>query len=126
MKDLAVDVGCGSGQSTVVLQPFFKKVFGLDVSSNQIKAARKLCVPGCEFRIGSAEDLSEFPDSSVDLVTCCQAAHWLDLEAFYSEADRVLKPQEGLLAIYGYHLTGLRPEGQPKFAQIEALRDKVD
>jgi 2-polyprenyl-3-methyl-5-hydroxy-6-metoxy-1,4-benzoquinol methylase len=41
-KDLlAVDVGCGSGQSTQVLSPHFSRVVGLDVSEAQIKIAAK-------------------------------------------------------------------------------------
>ena len=37
---LAVDVGCGSGQSTRPLAPYFKKVIGVDVSEAQIAKAR--------------------------------------------------------------------------------------
>ncbi|GBN50098.1 hypothetical protein AVEN_154695-1 [Araneus ventricosus] len=35
----AVDVGCGSGQSTVVLAPYFRSVIGCDVSKSQIREA---------------------------------------------------------------------------------------
>jgi predicted TPR repeat methyltransferase len=37
--DYAADVGCGSGQSTQLLSPYFQKVYGYDVSGNQIKEA---------------------------------------------------------------------------------------
>ncbi|EEB17383.1 conserved hypothetical protein [Pediculus humanus corporis] len=41
--ELAVDVGCGSGQSTEVLSPFFKRVIGIDSSDLIIEEARKKC-----------------------------------------------------------------------------------
>ncbi|CAL1273065.1 unnamed protein product [Larinioides sclopetarius] len=37
----AIDVGCGSGQSTVVLSPYFETVIGLDISEAQIECAKK-------------------------------------------------------------------------------------
>ena len=48
-------------------------------------------------------------DSSVDLLTVCQAVHWFDLEPFYSEAKRVLKPN-GIIALYGYFSPQVRIE----------------
>lgn len=36
---LAVDVGCGSGQGTVLLAPYFTQVLGLDVSPAQLEMA---------------------------------------------------------------------------------------
>lgn len=38
--EIAVDVGCGSGQSTVNLAPFFNRVCGIDVSEAQIEEAK--------------------------------------------------------------------------------------
>ena len=59
----------------------------------------------------------------MDLVTACQSVHWLDFDKFYSEVDRVLKPR-GVLAIYGYHLTGVSPD-HPSALTINRLRDQV-
>ena len=98
--DFAVDVGCGSGQSTFLLSDYFDKVVGLDVSETQIEQAKlkgassKLAVT---FIIGDAHNLP-FEPSSVDLLTCAMSWHWLDTEKFYDEAKRVLKPG-GCLAI---------------------------
>lgn len=39
--NLAYDVGCGSGQSTQFLAPYFTQVIGTDVSSAQIDNAIK-------------------------------------------------------------------------------------
>lgn len=39
-KSLCVDVGCGSGQSTEIYADHFDQVIGLDVSQEQLDAAR--------------------------------------------------------------------------------------
>ena len=50
LQKLAVDVGCGTGQSTRILSPFFRRVLGLDVSQAQIENARKESVDNVEFQ----------------------------------------------------------------------------
>lgn len=37
--DLAVDVGCGSGQGTLLLAPHFTQVIGTDISPAQLEVA---------------------------------------------------------------------------------------
>uniref|UniRef100_UPI00398E497B putative methyltransferase DDB_G0268948 n=1 Tax=Pristiophorus japonicus TaxID=55135 RepID=UPI00398E497B len=98
---LAVDVGCGSGQSSRELAPFFEKVVGIDVSEAQIEEAKKMGgLDNVSYRLGLAEQL-EFEDSSVDLVIAGTSAHWFDMERFMKEVDRVLKPK-GCMALYCY------------------------
>ncbi|XP_053482515.1 putative methyltransferase DDB_G0268948 [Ictalurus furcatus] len=99
--ELAVDLGCGTGQNTRLLAPHFQKVVGIDISECQVEEAR--AVPGfanVTYRLGPAEELP-FPDGSVDLLTAASAAHWFDTERFLKEAARVLKPH-GCIALLGY------------------------
>lgn len=98
--DLAVDVGCGSGQSTVPLCTLFKKVIGYDISDEQINCA-PTDIDNLSFIVGPGEDLSFLEDNSVDLITVAQALHWFDLSLFYPEVKRVLKTG-GVFAAYGY------------------------
>ena len=49
-KGLALDVGCGTGQNTRILSPYFDKVVGLDVSETQIKIANEDPMENVEFR----------------------------------------------------------------------------
>ena len=104
--DVAVDVGCGSGQSTFPLCSRFQKVIGMDISEAQIIQARAKSTEifqdskSVEFIVGDAHDLP-FESSSADLITCAESWHWLDPECFYRETKRVLKPK-GCLAVYGY------------------------
>ena len=86
----------------------------------QEKAAEK----NLDFVVGAGDSELPFGDKTVDLVSCCQAIHWLNIPQFYREVDRVLKPKEGVLVIYGYHLTGPSPS-LPAAKTLEKLRDEV-
>lgn len=103
--ECALDVGCGSGQGTHQLCNYFKRITGVDVSKAQIMLAHKAFSashPQMTFLVGPAEDLFFQEADSVDLVTVAQAIHWiLDVDRFYGEVKRVLRPG-GTLAIYGY------------------------
>ncbi len=95
----ALDVGCGTGQLTVQLTPHFDQVIGVDSSASQIESATPAA--NIAYRVGEAEHLP-IEDHSVDLVTVAQAAHWLNLEAFYPEVRRVAAPGAALALIsYG-------------------------
>ena len=96
--DLAWDCAAGSGQATLPLTRSFRRVLATDVSPAMLELAPRH--PAIEYRVSRAED-SGLTDASVDLVTVAQALHWLDLEAFYGEVDRVLVPG-GILAAWSY------------------------
>ncbi|BFZ10110.1 hypothetical protein BsWGS_13148 [Bradybaena similaris] len=106
--DLAVDVGCGSGQSTVPLAKYFRKVIGVDVSEQQISNT-PTNVPNVTFKVSSAEDLHFAKPASVDLVTIAQAFHWVHQDKFFTDVSRVLKTG-GSLVVYGYGICELLPK----------------
>ena len=92
------DCACGNGQATLDLAERFEHVVGTDASRDQIASARPH--PKIEYRVAAA-DASGLDARSVGLVTVAQALHWFDLDAFYGEVRRVLKPG-GLLAVWAY------------------------
>lgn len=120
-NSLALDVGCGSGQFTRLLTPHFTRVVATDVSEAQVRQARdKLAdCDNLEVTGGSGEHI-ELEDGSVDLVSVCQALHWMDVPRFYTEVDRVLKPG-GVLAVVGYHFTKPGPSQHGASQLEEAL-----
>ncbi|CAK6964411.1 putative methyltransferase DDB_G0268948 [Scomber scombrus] len=99
--ELAVDVGCGSGQGTLLLARHFASVVGTDVSPAQLEmAVQHAKEPNITYRQCVAEELP-FADSSVDLMTAMSAFHWFDRPRFLKEVHRVLKPH-GCLALLNY------------------------
>lgn len=97
-KKLAIDVGCGNGQFSLLLTEHFDTVLASDVSADQI--ANATAHPAIAYNVGPAEKI-DAKDQSADLVVAAQAAHWFDLPAFYKDAKRVLKPN-GIIALITY------------------------
>lgn len=118
-RQLAVDVGCGSGQLTQLLARHFDRVVGVDPSADQIANA----VPDAriEYRLGPAERLP-VPDAAAGLVTAAQAAHWFDLPAFYGEVRRIAQPG-AILALVSYGVMQLDPALDARFQAF--YRDEI-
>jgi SAM-dependent methyltransferase len=104
--NLAWDCATGSGQAAVDLAEVFSRVIATDASEKQIANAERH--PRVEYRVAAAEK-SGLEAASVDLIMVAQALHWFDLDRFYAEARRVLKPR-GLLAATAYKLATVSPE----------------
>ena len=92
------DCATGNGQAARDLARLFDRVIATDASTEQISNA----VPGerIEYRVANASE-SGLPGESVSMVTVAQALHWLDLDSFYAEVNRVLEPG-GAIVIWGY------------------------
>ena len=74
--NVLVDVGCGSGQSTHLFFPYFRRIFALDPSVNQIAEAEKKYASDATnhvtFSVGVAENLEGIETESVDLIVAGQ------------------------------------------------------
>jgi ubiquinone/menaquinone biosynthesis C-methylase UbiE len=101
----AWDAACGSGQLSTSLATHFEKVIATDASAAQIEQAA--AHPRVEYRVEAAEETAISSDS-MDLVTLAQAAHWIDLGAFYSESRRVARPS-AVVALIAYGKTQVEP-----------------
>lgn len=98
--EAAWDCGTGSGQAAVGLAAHFGHVIATDPSSKQLEHAEPHL--RVEYRVASAE-VSLLDTACIDLITVAQAIHWFDLDRFYAEARRVLKPG-GVIAAWTYTL----------------------
>ena len=91
--DAAWDCATGTGQAALSLAAHFQEVIATDRSEGQLERAR--AHPRVRYHVAD-ERQSGLADASVDLVTVAQALHWLDREALFAEARRVLRPRGGL------------------------------
>lgn len=102
-RTTAWDCATGNGQTAKVLAKHFEKVWATDISETQLLNATRL--PNIFYSVQPAEQ-TDFPDSSIDLVTVSQALHWLDIEQFYAEVKRVARPG-AWLAAWMYNLPAI-------------------
>lgn len=105
--EMAWDCGTGNGQAALGLAHDFRIVIATDVSLPQVAAGARR-----DGRITYVVATAERPplaDGSVDLVTVALALHWFDLDRFYAEVHRVVRPG-GLIACWMYHLQAVSPE----------------
>jgi SAM-dependent methyltransferase len=104
-RQLAWDCGTGNGQAAVGLAALFDRVIATDASEKQIANAQSHKT--VEYRVAPAEN-SGIGSEMIDLIMVAQALHWFDLDRFYAEARRVLKP-DGVLAASAYNLLHIEP-----------------
>ncbi|GHO69062.1 methyltransferase type 11 [Ktedonobacter sp. SOSP1-52] len=104
----ALDVACGTGQSTRALKHIADQVIGCDLSPEMLAAATEL--PGVSYILAPAEQLP-FDGASIDLITISSAFHWVDRMRFLPEAARVLR-SGGWLVIYDNSFEGSMRENQ--------------
>ncbi|MEM6367066.1 MAG: class I SAM-dependent methyltransferase [Myxococcota bacterium] len=110
-SDVAVDVGCGTGQLSLALASRFDEVYALDPSRSQLQHAPEH--PRIDYREASAESMP-LDDGTAALMTAAQAVHWFELDRFCAEARRVLSP-DGVLALIAYGACRLEDRIHPLF-----------
>jgi len=104
-QKLAWDCATGNGQAAVALASMFERVIATDASEAQIANAEAHA--RVEYRVALAEN-SGIESDTIDLVMVAQALHWFDLDRFYAEARRTLKPN-GVFAASAYRFLHITP-----------------
>ncbi|MGZ5072296.1 MAG: methyltransferase domain-containing protein [Usitatibacter sp.] len=110
----AWDCATGSGQAAIGLARHFDFVEATDASPEQI--AHAIAAPRVRYSVQPAESTT-FGDRTFDAVCVASALHWFDIERFYAEVKRVLKPG-GVLAAWGYTRHHVTPEFDAAFATV--------
>ena len=84
----ALDIACGTGQSSQALQDIAEDVDAIDISYEMITEAKPHA--HIRYHVSRAEAIA-FPSDVFDVATVGLAFHWFNQEQFLSEAHRVLK-----------------------------------
>lgn len=90
-----IDIGCGSGYFTKLLQQHAQTVSAVDLSIEMLKQTAQRGIDRCI--LGDAEHLP-FADNSVDLCFSSLAVQWCNLNRAVAEMQRITRPN-GILAI---------------------------
>jgi SAM-dependent methyltransferase len=94
---VGADIGAGTGISSRLLADRGVSVLAIEPNAAMRDASKPH--PRVSFHDGTAE-ATKLPESSVDLVTCFQAFHWMRQEEALREFARILRPgREARIAI---------------------------
>ena len=89
--DTVVDLGCGTGLSTVSWRGHCRRVIGVEPSDEMRAVAEPKAGEGVSFRPGFGNDTG-LPDGCADVVMCSQSFHWMEPVSTLREAARLLTP----------------------------------
>ena len=95
-----LDIGCGTGQATILLGEKGFNVTGLDLDCDMVKVAKAKCsfLFNVDFKTGAFEEI-EFADRYFNLVLSGMAWHWISSEKHYEKVHRILK-NNGVIALF--------------------------
>ncbi len=105
IPSLVVDLGSGTGLSTLLWAERAKAVLGIEPNDDMLQVARKKLnsLPSntpISFQQAAASKTG-LPDGCADIVTCAQSFHWMEPEHTLAEIARILRPG-GVFAAYDY------------------------
>ena len=112
--EMGLDIGCGTGYSTLALTDYCDHVIGVDQSQSMLSRATKHAK--AEYRAGTGE-LLPIDDGSINVVTLAGVYFYLDAEKTLNELARVCR-KHAPVALYDFEilieelmqLFGLAPE----------------
>jgi len=85
-----IDLGCGTGLSTMVWQGKADHIIGVEPSADMLAAAREN-LPNIAF-VQAFSDNTGLADGIADIITCSQSFHWMEPVSTLNEIARLLKP----------------------------------
>jgi len=95
-----LDIGCGTGKSTIPFARTGAEILGIDISQNMINEAKEVSkvYKNISYKKDSFEK-AVLPDNYFDLITSGASFHWLDRKSAYRKINKMLKGG-GHLAIF--------------------------
>ncbi len=91
--EVVVDMGCGTGLSTVAWVGTASHIVGLEPGDDMLIVARARAADIAEIEFVQAfADNTGLPVNYADVVTCSQSFHWMEPQSTLTEVNRILKP----------------------------------
>lgn len=112
--DSALDVGCGTGQSSVALAEWSKNVTAIDNSQSMLNNA--VSKSNIIYQLADAENMP-FAGNSFDLVFVASSFHWFEKRKFLNQVNKVLKKKGKFLIYDSYVHEGLSKDFQREFGE---------
>lgn len=106
---IAVDIGCGTGLSTIALTRIAQKVIGIDSSLEML--FRGAAHERARYAVGAAESIP-VRSGIVELITVASALHWFSAGVFLMEARRI-GTRDAWLVVYDHFIREM--EDEPRF-----------
>lgn len=101
--DVAVDLGCGTGQLALPLAGRVGSVVGVDPEPDMLaygRLAASSSVANVRWVVGSDADLPGLVgDTRVGVLTVGQALHWMDYEALFCAVRPMFRPGGGIAVV---------------------------
>jgi ubiquinone/menaquinone biosynthesis C-methylase UbiE len=98
---LVVDLGSGTGISTVVWADRAHRVIGIEPNAEMRRRAEERNeAQNVSFHDGFAHQTG-VSEGTADIVTCAQSLHWMEPASTFTEVARILRPG-GVFAAYDY------------------------
>jgi len=97
--EIVVDIGSGTGLSTVIWKDMARTVVGIEPNDDMRATAEKNTKSDHIMYHKGFSNQTGLPSCHADLVTVSQAFHWMDIDSTLCEIYRILR-EDGVLAIY--------------------------
>lgn len=86
-----VDLGCGTGLSTVSWKGIAENIIGIEPSDDMLEIAKQKADESTSF-IKAYSNNTTLPNTCADAVICSQSFHWMEPITTLDEINRILKP----------------------------------
>ena len=97
---LVVDIGAGTGLSTLPWAPYAARVVGVEPSDDMRAVATTASIPSNVEFVRGTSAATGLPTGCADVVTAAQALHWMPPAPTFAEVARILKPRGGVFVAY--------------------------